>query len=482
MNVSLNSAATEALFTNLREANAAFSRRYPGDSGARQPVHTVYGGAHLFKAGSAKKIGAAARQALDDFAPDWIAFARILDLPGAQTLPDAPLEISALNCRLAENSQSFQRENRLSWLSYAVYTRVKAKLDGEPVEDFRIDFEDGYGCRSDAEEDGDAAQVAAEVATGMEQGVLPPFIGIRIKPFSDELMQRSARTLDIFLTELLKRTNGKLPDNFVVTLPKTNIREQVIALVRLLELLESKTGIQPGSLRVELMVESTQSLLNSDGLFNLPLLLKAAAGRCAALHFGAFDYTASCDITAAYQSLAHPSCDLARSMMKMAVGGTGIWLSDGVTNVLPIAPHRTARGAPDRELTEAQKTENQQAVHHAWKLHYDHIQHALKQGIYQGWDLHPAQLPARYAAVYSLFLDGLDDTSVRLKTFFEQAAHASVTGNVFDDAANGQGLLNYFLRALNCGAITMEDARAAGLTPDEMQTRSFLKILNARSK
>ena len=104
-------------------------------------------------------------------------------------------------------------------------------------------------------------------------------------------------------------------------------------------------------------------------------------------------------------------------------------------------------------------------------------------GFYQGWDLHPAQLPSRYAAVYSFFLEGLGPASERLKNFVEKAAQATLVGDVFDDAATGQGLLNYFLRALNCGAMTEREAiEMSGLTVDELRTRSFVKILNGRKQ
>jgi hypothetical protein len=135
---------------------------------------------------------------------------------------------------------------------------------------------------------------------------------------------------------------------------------------------------------------------------------------------------------------------------------------------MPVGPHRASGG----ELTEAQKKENQEVVHRAWKLSYDHIQHSLKNAFYQGWDLHPAQLPVRYAACFTFFLEGLDAASLRLRTFIEKAAQATLLGDVFDDAATGQGLLNYFLRALNCGAITLDEVQATGLTLDEIRSRS----------
>jgi len=285
--------------------------------------------------------------------------------------------------------------------------------------------------------------------------------------------------LDIFVSTLLEKSGGKLPENFVVTLPKITIPEQVSALVDIFELLESKTGLAGGSLKMEMMIETTQSIINAEGGINLPLLLAAARGRCVAAHFGTYDYTASCSITAAHQHMMHPSCDFAKHMMQVSLGGTGIWLSDGATNIMPVAPHRFSEGGSP--LTPEQIEENRVTVHRAWKLHYDHIQHSLEGAFYQGWDLHPAQLPTRYAAVYAFFLESLDAASERLRNFVEKAAKATLVGDVFDDAATGQGLLNYFLRAINCGALTEEEAiELSGLTIAELRSGSFVKILNNR--
>jgi len=121
-------------------------------------------------------------------------------------------------------------------------------------------------------------------------------------------------------------------------------------------------------------------------------------------------------------------------------------------------------------------------VHRAWRLHAEHIRHSLVNGFYQGWDLHPAQLPSRYAAVYAFFLEGLGAASERLKNFVQKTAQATLVGDVFDDAATGQGLLNYFLRAMNCGAISEREAtEMSGLTLEELRSRSFLKILSKRT-
>jgi citrate lyase beta subunit len=479
MKTSLSADSMRDPISRLQQANKRFAERYRGETGRRQPVHTVYGGAHLFKSDSTERLGALARRSLDQFAPDFLVFAKALDLPGANQLPDSPDEADELASRLGTNPDAVRRENKAAWLAHTIYKRVNEKLRREPVEDFRIDFEDGYGNRPDEEEDGDAVSAAAEVAEGMNIGALPPFIGIRIKPFNEELRERSARTLDIFISTLLDQTSGALPDNFVVTLPKITVPEQVAALADLFELLEKEIGLAAGSLKLEMMIETTQSVINERGEINLPLLLAAARGRCIAAHFGTYDYTASCSITAAHQHMMHPACDFAKHLMQVSFAGTGVWLSDGATNIMPVAPHRFVEGGTP--LTPEQIEENRTVVHRAWKLHYDHIQHSLENAYYQGWDLHPAQLPTRYAAIYAFFLESLDAASDRLRNFVDKAAKATLVGDVFDDAATGQGLLNYFLRAINCGALSEEEAvELSGLTVAELRSGSFVKILTNR--
>ena len=479
MKPSLSNESLTDLTARLRAANEEFTNHYGGETGRRQPVHTVYGGAHLFKADSAARLGSLARRSLDQFAPDFVTFAKAIDLPGSDGLPETTEDATELAALLNNEPERARKEKKAAWLANTIYSRVAEKLQREPVEDFRIDFEDGYGNRPDAEEDGHAVSAATETAEGSKNGTLPPFIGIRIKPFNEELRARSFRTLDIFVTTLVERNNGRLPDNFVVTLPKITIPEQVSTLTALLTQLEKQTGLAAGSLKFEMMIETTQSIINHHGQINLPLLLAAGEGRCIAAHFGTYDYTAGCSITAAHQHMLHPACDFAKHMMQVSFAGTGIWLSDGATNIMPVAPHRFTEGGPP--LTPEQIEENREVVHRAWKLHYDHIQHSLTNAFYQGWDLHPAQLPTRYAAVYSFFLQSLEAASERLKNFVEKAAKATLVGDVFDDAATGQGLLNYFLRAINCGAITETEAvNLSGLTLPELRSASFVKILKNR--
>lgn len=342
-----------------------------------QPVHVIYGGAHLFRADTCQKLSGLAQRALAGHAPDTAALAAAFGLPSA----------------LAER----------------VYPRLEEKLRTRAVEDFRIDFEDGYGVRSNDEEDA-AAKAAGEQAAA---AALPEFFGIRIKPLTAASRSRGLRTLDLFLNAM----QGRVPENFVVTLPKVSTAEEVRTLIQALD----------SKVRIELMVETPQALRT------LRDLVAAAEGRCIAAHFGAYDYTSSLGITSASQSLQHPACDFARSTMQMQLADSGVWLSDGATNVLPIG---------DRA-----------AIHHAWKLHYQNVRHALSSGFHQGWDLHPAQLPARFAAVFAFFLEGMDAATARLKNFIEQSQRATEVGGVFDDAATGRGLVNFFERGLACGAI-----------------------------
>lgn len=403
----------------------------------------MYGGANLFKHDAAIQLGQRALEILNTYAPNAEVFGKAFGLTGGADF------------------------------SKKIYNKVVAKLSTEAIEDFRIDFEDGYGNRSNEEEDATAVTAAKEVAKGMHENTLSPFIGIRIKPFTEEMKERGLRTLDIFVLTLVKETNGKLPDNFVVMLPKVTIPEQPETLANFFDILEEELKLPKGILKMEMMVETTQAIMSIDGTNPLYKFIKASKSRCIAMHFGTYDYTASCSITAKYQEMDHPVCDFAHHMTKVALAHTGIWLSDGATNTMPIGPHRG-------DITQAQHLENRQVVHRAWKKGYDHTRHSLWNGFYQGWDLNPAQFPMRYAAVYAFFLESYDDAVERLKTFVEKAARATLIGDVFDDAATGQGLLNYFLRALNSGAITEEEVLATGLTLDEIRGRSFKKILENR--
>ena len=424
MPVSLSARDLAAITSGLDGANDRFARAYPGESTARQPVHTYYLGAHLFESGLIAALGATAIAALNEYAPTARALARAVGLQEAS-------------------------------LADAVRARVVAKLKREPIEDLHLDFEDGYGTRPDSEEDGHAQSAAELVARGITDRTLPPFVGIRVKSLSKELHQRSLRTIDLFVTALVTSAKGRLPDNFAIVIPKVMMPAHVSVVVKACAALERKLKLEKGSLRLDLMIETPQSLLAADGSCALRALVAAGDGRIRTAHFGIYDYTALSGITAAHQHLRHPVCDFARHLMKVALAQSGVMLSDGSSHVLPVPPH----------------------VHDAWKTHYDDVTHSLVNGYYQGWDLHPAQLPTRYAAVYAFYLSALPAATARMKRFFDKVTQA---GAAFDDVATGQALLNFFARGVSSGALTLEEAMQTGLSESDLKSGSFPQILSAR--
>jgi citrate lyase beta subunit len=424
----------------LRSVASRLERAGESPLSRRLPVHTIYGGAQLFTSETPTKLGLIARKALDQFAPDESSFSNIFGMTHD--------------------------------LAADVRARVGAKLSNDPVEDLRIDFEDGYGVRTGEEEDGHAISAADETAKAMAADGLPTFFGIRIKALNSATGERAIRTLDLYLTRLVGAADGRPPDNFVVTLPKVCGPGEVSLLVSVLEELESASKLVRGSIGIEIMVETTRSLIAADGTFALGRIVEAAAGRCVAAHFGAYDYLSELGVTASDQMLNHKACDLARGIMKLSLAGTEVDLADGATNLMPVARHRGA------ELSGEQSAENMAAVRSAWKLHYDNIRHALVNGFYRGWDLHPAQMVARYAAVYAYFLESAAESSERLRNFIDKGARATLVGNNFDDAATGQGLLNYFRRAIDCGAMSADEVQqATGLTSDDIRISTFAQLI-----
>lgn len=481
MNTTLAPDTLGPITSRLSAANAAYGRVYPGEPIGRQPVQTLYGGAHLFRRDAARRLGDAALASLRTYAPDFATFARAIGLRGHDALPETESAAATLARQFKEDPARAAATFPQASLAYHLYQRVLEKLAREPIEDFRIDFEDGYGVRPDAEEDSHAHAAATEVAAGIAAASLPPYIGIRIKNFSDATVARGIRTLDIFLTSLSAASSRRLPENFVIMLPKVVCAGQVSALIDLLEAFEQRGLFPANSLKMEFMVETTQSVIDSSGMCPLPEFVRASRGRCIAAALGVYDYTASCGITAQEQRIDHGACDFARHVMQVSLGASGVFLSDGATNIMPAGVHAAADTSP---LTLQQSAENRAAVHAAWKLNFRHVRRSLSHGWYQGWDLNPAQLPIRYAAVYSYFLEYLPEASHRLRNFVEKAARATLAreaGGVFDDAATAQGLLTFFIQGLRRRAITESEAAATGLTPDEIATRSFVEIVGRRA-
>lgn len=363
--------------SRLSEVDARVAARYPGEPAGRQPVHTVYVPAHRYAPG---------------LVTDW----------GARA------------------GEIFARRGGELGLDPHVAARVERKLAGEPIEDLRIDFEDGYGRPGDEAEDAMALSCGRALAAAAR----PPFVGIRFKSFERATRRRAIRTLDLFLAGLLE--NGSLPGGFVLTLPKVTAIEQVSVAVDVLRALEKAYGLAEGALRFEVQLETPQSIVDSSGAVAVPLVIEAAQGRCSGLHFGTYDYSAALGIAAQYQSMEHPAADFAKALMQVSAAERGVRLSDGSTNRLPVG----------------------EAVLEGWRAHLRLVRRSLERGFYQGWDLHPNQLPTRFAATYAFFRDGLPAAAERLHDYA-----AAVDSGVLDEPATAQALAAFLCRGLDCGAL-----------------------------
>lgn len=408
---SLAGVVGEEINTLLAPVDDELGLRYPGDPGTRQPVHTVYVPGDVLTAGTIRSWGDQALAALDEHAPDAASFAIAVGMEPA----------------LAEE----------------VYGRVRAKLEREPVEDLRVDFEDGYGNRPDVEEDEAAARAARLTVEACRDGTAAPYTGIRMKCMEAAVRDRGIRTLDIFLTGLAEA--GPLPDGLVLTLPKVTYAEQVTGMVRLLGAFEEARGLEPGRLGFEIQIETSQAVLAADGTATVARMIRAAEGRATGLHYGTFDYSACLGVSAAHQASDHPVADHAKAVMQVAAAGTGVRVSDGSTNVLPVGP--TAQ------------------VHAAWRLHHGLTRRALARAYYQGWDMHPGHLPTRYAAVFAFYREGFDQVATRLTRYA-----ARTPGDVMDEPATAKALADHLRRGLDCGALDHAEVVAAtGLTRTDLE-------------
>jgi len=393
-------------------ADAGLESGYSGESVRWQPVHTAYVPAHLFGPKTATEWGAQALAVLEEFAPG----------------PGELAQATGLAPGVAEQ----------------VHPLVRAKLASQPVEDLRIDFEDGYGTRADDTEDAHARAAARSVAASLRADAAPPLFGVRCKSLEPATRARAVRTLFEFLAAVLER-GRPLPGGFVITLPKVTSAAQVSAMGVLCEQLEKAFRIEPQrGLVFEIQVETPQVILGADGAATIARCVHAAPGRLSGLHFGTYDYSAALGIAGAYQSLDHPAADHAKAVMQVAAAGTGVQLSDGSTNVLPV-------GGRDGVLA-------------GWRLHARLVRRSLERGLYQGWDLHPAQLVSRYAATYAFYRDAMASAFDRLG----RCAARSASGQ--EEPATIRALAGFVSRAVHCGAITEQELTdGTGLTVSDLR-------------
>ncbi|QRP44378.1 aldolase/citrate lyase family protein [Amycolatopsis sp. FDAARGOS 1241] len=391
---------TEDVYTaadaRLAETDARVAATYPGEPPGRRPVHTVYVPASQYRT---------------RLVADW----------GKQAM------------------RVFVERGDLLGLSPDVAERVHAKLLTEPIEDLRIDFEDGYGDPGDAEEDAAALDAGRVLAT--TGGT--PFVGIRFKSFEAATRRRGIRTLDLFLSGLLE--NGPLPEGFVVTLPKVTAVDQVSVAADVLAQLEVAYGLAEGVLRFEVQIETAQSILAADGTIAVARIIQAAQGRCSGLHYGTYDYSAGLGISAPYQSMDHPAADFAKHLMQAAAAGTGVRLSDGSTNRLPVGDDLPG----------------------AWAEHLRLVRRSLENGFYQGWDLHPHQLPTRFAATYAFYREGFPTAAARLRDYGSQTS-----SGVLDEPATAEALARYLLGGYHCGALETSELPFAAATLERYARRT----------
>jgi citrate lyase beta subunit len=382
-------AEPDELIEGFDAAHREQLERYPPREIAWQPVHTVYVPADRVTPGIVAEWRHAAMELLHRhvFAPTELASLFDLDID----------------------------------LATPVHDRLRKKLAAEPIEDLRIDFEDGYGFRPWDEEDRHVESAAAAVAAMHEDGTLPRRWGLRVKSFADGDPRRSIRTLDGFLTEVVKRT-GELPGGFTVTFPKVLVEAYLGQFARCLEALEEALHLGRGTLRFEMQVEAPQTVLF---LQRSADLVPSLGGRLAAAHFGVFDYTASIGLPPHEQRLDHPACDHARHIMQTALAGTGVELSDG-------------------SLAAAPASDSAEDVGDLLRRHSAQVRHSLAHGYYQGWDMHPSHLISRFATVYAFHYKCYETYSDRIRAWEDERA---AEGGVLDEPATIRTLLLALARA-----------------------------------
>lgn len=383
------------LDVQLGPTDEFLTRVYPGEDGRRQPVHTVYVPADRYTIDLPRQWGEQASELVAEHG-GWARLGQTVGVPAD--------------------------------LIDAVAERAAAKLAAEPIEDLRIDFEDGYGNRPDEIEDAAAVAAAQELARAVVSGVAPAFVGLRFKCFEAPTRRRGLRTLDLFLTTL-RAAAGGLPDGLVITFPKVSTVSQVTAMVAACAAYEQAAGLPDGRLKFEIQVETPQLILGADGTAPVAAAIQAGQGRVSSLHYGTYDYSASLQVSAEYQSMEHPVADHAKDIMQVAVAGTGVQLSDGSTNIVPVG---TAA-----------------AVVEAWRLHYRLVRRSLGRAIYQGWDMHPGQLPTRFLANITFYREGFDRAAGRLRRYLTKTG-----GGIMDEPATARALARYLYRGYACGAVT----------------------------
>ena len=368
----------------LAGVDAELQTGYPGGGDAGQPVHTVY-------------------------------------VSAADATPQTPCEWGVVATGLLDTHRDLVTE-----LGGAdAVDVVRRRLESAPIQDLRLDFEDGYGHRSDDTEDRDARR-AGHTLAALETDVC----GIRIKGLTSAERNRAVRTLELVLDAA-----GEVPSGFVFTVPKLRAAEQATAAVWLCEALEQAHGLPDGTLRFELQIESPQAILGADGTATVAKALHRSEGRCLGLHYGTYDYSAACGIAPQQQALDHPVADHAKAVMMAAAAQTGVRVVDGSTQVTPAGTGEEVRSAIRR--------------------HHQLVTRSLERGYYQGWDMHPGHLVTRWLATGTFFRAALAAAAPRLQAYLDRRG-----GAIVDEPATAEALATVVLRGLGVDAFAIGDVLA----------------------
>lgn len=403
LDLSLFARTIEALEQeNLKRQQVALELKFRRHS--PQPIHVVYGGAQLFK---------------------------------ESTLQNLPLKAREYFAQYVADAQSLRQLLGESWSeeeSQKIYATVNRKLTERAIEDFRIDFEDGYGVRDDSDEDADAVRCAHIVANYHNQLAAQDeaiAVGFRVKPLGQGTYKRSLKTLFLILNSYAQSRQNRHDQRhqLMITLPKVESALQVALVQDILAAAEHEYGLPHGFFQMEALIENCEAFMSVlHGRSQLLEIVHAAKGRMAGLHFGVYDFNAALGIAPSCQDLHNDASSAAKFLMQLAVGNCeNVGLSDGVINVIPVRRD----GQSDSDFVDA------------CRFNYLKMKKSVEAGFYQSWDIHPSQVWLRMTAMTEFVLRSLPDTIDRLITFHRAAQRAVKTGQVFDDRASVLGLVKF---------------------------------------
>lgn len=367
------------------------------------PVHTVYLPANDFRSSTARAWGEHAHRG-------------VIETGGYLALAER-LEVSDV---IAEE----------------VAAQTESRILTRPIEDLRIDFEDGYRATDDSTEDQDAIRAAHEAATELARSEGPASVGLRPKSLEVDTRERSLRTVTRFFCALAEANGGI--DHAIVTLPKVTALDQVEAFVDFLAGLEQQLDLAEETIDLEIQVEMPDLVSHFLSQGDFPLNPAVTSGRVSGLHFGTYDYTAALGIHPEQQRLDHPAAVYAKLAMQLAAAGTGVRISDGSTNRVP----------------------NLKDNFMSWTHHAELVRHSLALGIPQGWDMHPLHLPTRFMCVNAYYLAGRDAAIQRLTDYMQNAS-----GDVLDEPASVRSIARFLVDGVRHGAFDLLDIERTAETP-----------------